>query len=290
MLHNERGEYRTLSIPELKQVPVTPRGERSNRWQGIQHGELVETLLRVIDDLFGFKPIDPLYAVSPNGACMLGKFTLGKTPKGKRKPAPINITGVPHEVRQTIGFTHSNDSKTAFTLACGGEVMVCTNGMVVGSHTFKRRHTTGLYLYDWIKEQFARAWDAIGSLYSGLFHFNDQEVTQRMHDTNLLELGRRNIVNWNRVGQIDREWRASGENPEHPFFARTLWSWYNCVTEIIKRMPIASQFRALESAFVTAKHMLSAKTRKELDAHESDVIDAVARPTTPVSPSEDEEK
>lgn len=256
--------YKTHDRSTLHSVPVTPRGERSDRWLGIQHGELVDSLTTAIQQLFGFRPLNEKYLVSPNGAGLIGGFELGQysvgNPDAHKGIRPVLMCSEPQEVGAAIGFTHSNDSRQQLNVVAGGRVFLCSNGVVAGETKMKRRHTTGLKLLDWLLEGLKGFWDGLKSGFDRLASLRDVRINPRQHDDNLLRLGRSHILPWRLVGVADTLWNKSNHlfspawleeqttgtnNADKWGWQSSAWDWYNTVTHIIKRLSPAVQYRSL---------------------------------------------
>ncbi len=252
MLFFERGSYNEHNTPtELHQYQVPPPPSAKSRWRGVSHYDLATAIIDNFDKHFDVVPIKQTYAVSPNGMTMLGTMELGR--RIRHGVEPLQIPGIPHETNQSIGFIHSNDRRKSLNVCYGGSVMVCTNGMVVGSETWKRKHTTGLFIKDWIADCLTSMWENMQTTSKKIQHLTNHEVSKKEHDDNLLYMGRQGILPWKWVGEIDREWDTASTSETHPFNSGTAWDWYNCTTEIIKKIPTALQFTALERCYNVAR-------------------------------------
>ena len=187
MLSIMTGTYdKVSSVSQLKKIPVSDRQwgklSRSDRWKGIQHGELVETVWKVLDDLYSFKPLNPIFAVAPNGSGFIGGFELGREvgSKGSKTIEPMIIEGIPQKTSYAMGLKHSNDSRSALKTCIGGRVAICDNGMVSASEVWKRKHTIGLNLRDWLTEKLANFMDQrqlAGSLSAALPNMKSPKET-----------------------------------------------------------------------------------------------------------------
>jgi hypothetical protein len=277
--------YHQRTLEELANVPVTPRGNRGNRWKGIQHAELVQCIVKAIKDLFDFRPMNERYCVSPNGAVLIGGFELGKesitSELGRGRESirktlePVLMCTDPQQVGAALGFKHSNDSKSALTIAGGGSVFLCENGVVSGEDKFTRKHTTGLRLMDWILEGLKKFWDKLTSSWKDVENLKTQMVTPHDHDSMLLGLGRRRVLPWRLLGDADRLWNEAryegrigwlpeGTPAQNWGFTGSLWDWYNVVTHIIKRLSPSVQFRALKTAMSICQQCLTSSVTVSL--------------------------
>jgi hypothetical protein len=257
--------FRALTRPELKTIPITDRGDRSERWMGIQHGNLADTIVKVLGDLFSLHPLNERYYVSPNGSCLFGGFSLGQSPRDHLLLCSEG-TDVPQEVGASIGFTHSNDSEKSLRVVAGGQVFLCSNGIVSGSTTLRRKHTTGLRLYEWIRDGLADFLSKLRSAWKSVTNLRFSKMSAADHDRGLLELGRQQLIPWSQLGKLDRLWRVSVEEnvgawlPENPSawaFEGSVWDWYNAVTHIAKTLSPGSQLEALEKSLTLAQSYTS---------------------------------
>ena len=258
MLNLMTGGYNHMTLEDLKSIPVTARGERTERWQGVQHGELVNTMKTVLKDQYSFNTKNETYAVSPNGAAIIGGFEL----------ALLNYQsvqmGLPQHTSFSVGFIHSNDSRKALTLCFGGRVALCENGMVVSDYTLKRKHTKGLYLRDWLREGFAGLTHEISKAQVELNKMATIPVnTGRHHDEMLVKLGREGVIPWRLLGEVDKGWHDAHEKGAIPGVEKERWDewnfqgsmldWYNCVTHTAKKIPPANQLTSLKKSYDLVK-------------------------------------
>ena len=245
-------------IKSLKGVPITPRNDRSDRWKGIQHGELVESLWEVMDDLYNYKPVNPVFAVAPNGAALIGGFELSKLEKGKLKP--LLVKGIPQKTTYAFGMLHSNDSRKAAKFCIGGRVALCMNGLVSASEIWKRKHTKGLFLKDWLREKFSLFMDKRELAGAQTAALVEQSVTRKSWDNLVLRLCRESVLPWRLAGQLDKSWSLARDNEivswvpgdqgaEKWDFNANLWDAYNAITHTSKDVPPAKQLDTLEKSF-----------------------------------------
>ena len=288
------GSHVKTDLAGLRKVKVTPKGDRTDRWMGIQHAELVEALSATLKDRFGLIAIEPTYAVSPNGASMIGGFQLGKQSAKAKNPSPLVIPGLPQKTIQAIGFSHSNDSRKALKLAMGSRVFLCDNGAVWGQMVMKRKHTTGLSLSDWLGDGVEVLLSKNDSFVKVAQMLASHPMSFTQHEQSMLYAGRYNYLDWSLLGFVDRYWRKAlglrpapsrhnedelitdvGEelpwiNPEHGKaadwkFESSLLDWYNCANHVCKKISPAEQLESLEGLFKVAVRGLPSKLQKEAD-------------------------
>jgi len=235
-IHKSRG-FKTTTLSELENVPVTPRGERSDRWQGVQHAELVRSIGDGFENI-GMKPKDVQLTVQKSGHGLVGAFIFD-TPEQNRIP------GAP-DMDLACGFIHSNDSRRALHGAVGNQVSICGNGMCSGEFTWSRKHTNRLTIEEWVQmgiEQYAGSIERNQERVSVLV---DTPMNVRSADRALVEMGQRKILSWKRIGQVDQLWR----NPAHEEFREpTAFNFYQAFNEVVKETPMQSQFHTLRRGF-----------------------------------------
>lgn len=242
--------YQKYTLQELNRVDVTPKGKRSDRWQGIQHGELVKGLQKTLGTLFDAQPTNEQYLVSPNEAVLIGGFEL------QRHGKPIELSP---GVGASIGFVHANDSSRSLTVLAGGRVFLCSNGAIVGEIKFQRKHTSGLHLGDWLESNLERFLpDLKRTFEERMIPLHNTKVNRPKHDKLLLELTRNDIVPWRLGGDLDRIWEraASGEGLDWVAesdqdawgFKGTKWDYYGAVSHVIKQLSPNGQIRSLSEA------------------------------------------
>ena len=254
MLNLMTGGYDQMTIEQLRTVPMTARGERSGRWQGIQHGDLVDTMQSVLKREHSSLIEKATYAVSPNGAAVIGGFELMDL-----DGAPREIDGLPQKATQSVGFVHSNDSRKALTLCFGARVMLCNNGMVCADVVVKRKHTKGLFLKEWLTTGLRELKDNAIINQEKMKDLTTWKVTPRTHDSMLLALARRKILPWRLIGDVDKcwknavdgnvDWVLDQEQQGDWNFEGSHLDWYNAATHVAKRIPPVGQLSALRQSF-----------------------------------------
>lgn len=264
MFHLYKGSYEIHENPEpLKSIPVTPRGQRSQRWQGVPHYDFVTTIHSVLKRLFDLYPQREQYAVSPNGAVLLGGFELVDS-HGQPLRGPDELQ---NGIIYSMGFRHGNDSSRAVECSAGASVSVCENGMLTGEDRWRHKHTTGLRLFEFIKGGLKGFLDKIKEAGKRALNLQYSAVdpNDTMHDTGLLYLARKGILPWRLIEHVDANWRLSGDQSDDPFHPRNWWSWYNIVTDVAKRLPISQQYDALNRAFLLSEGLAGVRGWSEVE-------------------------
>lgn len=287
MLSLSRKAFCPMTIKELKSVPITPRGDRTDRWQGVNHGELAEGVIHTMGELFEVKPINPEFYISPNQAICVGHFGLGRDEilrdkKGRKRGTELRPIELLPGITAELGFRHGNDSSRALEIYPGGMVKVCTNGLVlitgVGGWTHpdralmdeiakvtpRRRHTKNLHLGDWLKEELSEFLPTLEAITGRqLAPLHESKIDPKQHEHGMIELARKDIIPWKYAGNMDELWTkavkgesigwvSEGYAPEDWGFDGTKWDWYGCCTHVIKMRSPVQQFRALQGALSLA--------------------------------------
>lgn len=249
MLNVMTGNYKSMTESELNSVPVTDRGNRSQRWQGIQHGELISAFRTVFEDV-GLTPINERYYMSPSQATVVGGFDIG------RDDGDVVIPGLPQRTVHSFGFLHDNSSKHALRCTAGGTVSICSNGMVSGMSTWKHKHTSGLNLLPFLRHHVTAYASNMMDTERLFRSFTKHTVSRDVFDEALLCLGREGILPWRLLGLVDRHWENPEDNPN--FAGDTVWDWYNTVNEVAKKLSAMDQFPALAKTSSLAQRFLGA--------------------------------
>lgn len=238
------GNYQKLSRNDLHHIPITPRGQRSHIWKGIQHGELIEQILDVLRSDFGITPGCEQYAVSPNQSVLIGSLSLLHDGK------PMLADQSPNPLQYCLGIRHSNDSRYAVTGVAGGQILVCENGIVAGQDKWKAKHTKNFSIRKFVLDGISRFFDRIKSLNESLNTLSGTELSTEEFDLLLLKLARGKILPWRLLGEVDRLWLNPTDNPH--FCGPTLWDWYNTTNSVIKRLPLIDQLDSLNRSYQLA--------------------------------------
>jgi hypothetical protein len=229
------------SREDLHAIPVPDRsGEVSERWQGIQHGDLADRLTDGAGKI-GLAVSKDQWAVSDDGSRLFGCLDL----------APDQSLGIdlPSGVGLALGIRHSNDSRFALRVIVGGRVRICSNGIFSSEFApaVVRRHTIGVDLNQIINSGLSRF---IEQARHGLTEQVDalrrvDMSNDRRADDILLRSARQKIVAWSALGKIDDLWH----NPPHEEFrARDGWSLLNAYTEFCKNLGPMGQSRVMQGA------------------------------------------
>jgi hypothetical protein len=128
---------------------------------------------------------------------------------------------------------NAHDQAFAAGVAAGMQVLVCSNLSFAGDIVFKRRHTVNV-----MRDLPLMIRDAIDSL-QGLWQRQKQQV-EAYRNTRLLDRAAHHltisaldagVISGSRIPKVLSEWRE----PKHQDFRpRTVWSFFNAITENLK--------------------------------------------------------
>lgn len=225
-------EVHLTTREELRNVPVTEKGNRSNRWMGVQHGEFIDALesearTRRIEFL------NENWNLSKDGADLVGSMNL-VLPNDMNLPAPTGMDFA-------IGIRHSNAGRSAIQVGVGATVFICTNGCFSAEYILKRKHTSGLVIADLAIAALDIFLNGAPSVSAMVGEFQSVAITDDMAAWFILQATQK-ILPSSYAGDVWTEWVS----PQHDDFApRTVWSLYNGFTEVAKKLTPVSQYRLL---------------------------------------------
>lgn len=214
------------TLEQLKKIPLLRPANAGSVWQGIKHSDLVDA---ITDE-----------CSSRRWKITASHLTLGKDQADLAGTFQLEIEGIdmPKGQALELGFLTSNAMRRALKLVVGSRVFVCNNGMVSGDIVLCKKHTTKFDLFaaltgacDEYRERAAQVPKLVKSLQQRILC--SDEV-----DHILCEAGRQGIMNWQRIGLVDAEFRE-------PTYAenggQTSWALLNAFTHIVKRCPPLQQ-------------------------------------------------
>lgn len=233
--------YRPTTMQELENVPITDRGRRTDRWQGVQHADLVRSMQQGFENM-GMVPKETRLSLQATGAGLVGAFLFDT-------PEALRIEDAP-DMDLSCGFVHSNDSRRALHGAVGANVSVCGNGMCTGEFVWSRKHTNRLEIDEWVRMGIERFTDSLVHNREQIAALVETYIHSTQANTTLVQLGRKKVLSWKRVGQVDEMWR----NPPHEEFRdRTAFNFYQAFNEVVKEVPMQQQFTKLRQGFQVVK-------------------------------------
>ncbi len=214
-----QGGGEAATIENVKEIPI-PKATRT--YQPVSHEQLSTMLLQMAAHLLpGFTHDNSQYGLAAEGNKMFGVHTFksGETSMGL-----------------AIGFRNSYDRSMSLGVVVGSSVLVCSNLVLSGDITLLRKHTlhvqkdmqsmalSAIYKSQQVYHEILRDAEAMR-----LLALNDDNAHRMLG----LVYGR-GIITPRQIPVALREWQT----PQHEDFSpRTVWSFYNAITEALKSSP-----------------------------------------------------
>lgn len=241
---------------ELRQID-TPPATRSHRPVG--HADVADAVLRVARER-GFEVLKETWTVKGGasypqpgervpmpGARMFGAVDFKPTNELLRQ---AGIPAMPDSLVPSIGIRNSHDKSFSLSVLCGAHVLVCSNGMLVGEHHVRRKHTSGINLFQQIELAIDAFVNCTGEIVRQVNTLSNESVTESQAHHLIVEAAREGAFSSSQILDIVREY----EEPAHADFKpRNRWSLYNACTEVMKKQSPARQadgFRGLNRALL----------------------------------------
>ncbi len=251
MLHKGARDVQRSQLSRFKAPPKT------KTWSPIGHDEVVSAVIGAAEGL-GYEIRNERWGVM-DGA--LYEQTPGKTEMSKVdlpgarlygfldfKPVPGLET--PRGMGLSMGIRTSFDKSYGQVLMFGGRVFICDNGVLIGEHEIKRKHTSQFDLRPLVVQAFGKLEDSARSLRN----MHTELVGRALSDTEakslIVDLADAGAISSGHVLPVHKEYTE----PKHEEFRdRNAWSLYNATTEVMKRQPTPRQvegFKALNRVLV----------------------------------------
>jgi hypothetical protein len=201
---------------EADDVYQAPTPEATRTHTPIPHGNMLSAVREVlrVNDL---EAKQEAHALSPDRMRYFGMLEIGS----RNDP----------EFSHILGIRNSHDKRFAAGITMGTQVMVCDNLAFSGDITLTRRH---------VGDAFGVVVDQLLRLVRELpaYMENTEVVYSRYKATPLRSLSKitvealdAGVITGSMIPKVLKEYRE----PRHEEFApRTLWSWFNAVTEVAK--------------------------------------------------------
>lgn len=215
---------------ELYQVPVP---KPTNTYCPVSHQDIIEAVLEQVDKS-NLIVKDEIYNINAGGDKVMGRML---------------IQSQDEELGMMLAFKNSYNKSMSLGFAAGGNVFICSNGMVVGDVRVIHKHTWG------VKREIERAISETKDYMH--YKFNDLlEAKNWMKDMERPSLKRTaelmgkmyfedNIITANQLGVVKRELEevynpeksaqivTDGKESGH-FYGDSMWDFYNNITESLK--------------------------------------------------------
>ena len=156
----------------------------------------------------------------------------GVTPDGLRFFGVLQLESKYGDYTDVVGLRNSNDKAFPVGVSYGSQVFVCDNLAFVGDNVVKRRHTAKLLrdLPGLVMEMISPLTDVREKQYQTIEAYRGLEVDRQLADLIIMEAFRQEIINVQRIAEVEREW----ENPAYDDFQdRNAWSLFNAFTHVL---------------------------------------------------------
>jgi hypothetical protein len=223
---------RTLQRSDLARfpVPVAPPWSAANsRWTPIPHARLADAVVRGAAR-HGLGVGREAWDVLGGGHTLLGCIVF--------EP----LADWPAGIVPSIALRHSNAGRHALGLAIGAQVLICSNGLLLGDHVLSHRHLPGLDLDTLADELFAAFETGRNNVPNWVDELKSRQVTPKEQDQIMLHAARSGVVSWSLLKHVDQ---ARNEPRCEEFGRTTAWALYNAFTEALKNRAPHAQWRTL---------------------------------------------
>lgn len=220
---------KNATLEDLRKVELVPPKGAGSHWQGIQHGELVDT---IIDEcrLKGWQPGDMAFSLARKGADMVGAVEL-RMP-GLEPPEGMGFN---------VGIVTSNARRKSLQLMVGATVTICHNGLATGQVVVKRKHTGAFDL----SEEIDRGLDDYAKQAAGMAQQVERLRSLTISNAKAAEIigqaGQEEIMARGRLWDVAREFMA----PSHDHGLGTGWTLLNAFTLVAKQSPPSQQMQSM---------------------------------------------
>ena len=202
-----------------KALALVPTPSPTETWQPIPHETYVHRIEQALPD-YGLSVVQEAHAITHDGTRYFG---LVQVQNGCSSP----------DYTWVLGLRNSHDKSLPAGLVAGSQDFVCDNLAFSGEVQISRKHTPNI-----LRDLPGLVGNALTRLL-GLFRFQDQRVERYKsvhlgdadaHDLTIKALDS-GVVCASKIPEVLKEWR---EPRYREFEPRTVWSWFNGVTETAK--------------------------------------------------------
>jgi len=226
---------RIVTREQLGSIPTPPP---TDTWQPVPHKEVVDALDAALA-IRGYTVVHEEFAVNKGGKRLYGMYTF----------AP---DGHPDWVK-CLGFQNSHDKSMAVRTAVGVRVLVSDTTCIGGEMVIRRKHTSGLELYEHVKEAMGQLVPRFEQLESNIQRLQETQMSPMLAKALVVGMAQKGCIASADIVPIVNEY----EKPQYPAFApRTEWSLYNSITEVAKKFQpqkAYSCYRGLAEIFQLAE-------------------------------------
>jgi hypothetical protein len=200
------------------QIDTVHAPPATHTWTPVAHGDVVDMVEQSITGS-GLEITDRQFALARSGQRMFGTITLA----GGTDYATV------------IGVRNSHDKSFPVSFCLGSRVFVCDNLAFSAEVVVKTKHSRLVLdrLPRLVNEGVARLIEKRGHQARRIEAYKESEVRglPHLHDL-VLRSYRANAIPARAISEVLDEY----DSPQHPEFAEpTLWSYFNSVTEVLKK-------------------------------------------------------
>ena len=202
-----------------KALALVPTPRPTESWLPISHETFVQQIEEALPS-FGLSVVQEAHAITHDGSRYFGLIQVQNGCSSD-------------EYTWVLGARNSHDKTIPAGLVAGSQIFICDNLAFSGEVQISRKHTPNI-----LRDLPGLVDNALTRLL-GLFRFQDQRVERYKsvhlgeadaHDLTIKALDS-GVVCASRIPDVLHEWRE----PRHAAFEpRTVWSWFNGVTETVK--------------------------------------------------------
>lgn len=204
----------------LKNITGAPIPEKTESYTPISHGSIITQIYNICE-ANRLEIVDSSYQCNKDYSKVTGKYTLSLKDD---------------DIGCMIAFQNSYDKSLSVKFAMGASVFICSNGMVLGEHTLKRKHTgdSDRELSHFIDRSIAHSLDDFTETIA--FRDNMKSINLKSDTVNALvgELFMAdNLLRTEQLTFIRNEY----QNPTYDYKVdkNNLWNIYNLFTDSIER-------------------------------------------------------
>lgn len=216
---------KVLSVQVLKKAAQIRPEKAGKYWQGIDHYALLTAIYEEAT-VRSWVMTDTRMTLSKTGT----EFAASWKIETRKFSSP--------DMSLSIGVVNSNSRRRALKLVGGAVVTVCNNGLAIGDMIRSSKHTTGFDLKTTVKDAFD-AFDTESEKFPDLVQDLKKRNLNSLETSRILvEAGRRKLMPWSRLGEVDKEFQNS-RFPE--FRDDSCWALLNAFTWVVKKNPAVHQ-------------------------------------------------
>lgn len=236
------GRQVVLDREQLHRISVPRRSDVSNRWAGVQHGVLADTIVEELKRRH-LKIVNETWYCNPTQTDLFGAIDVRPVTQSLKNR--LSLAGIGQGADFSVGVRHSNCGRYSISLIAGARITVCANGMFSGEIFFRRKHYAGVDLGEEVKRAVSRYLEECSLLASKVISMQCNFLTEEqpgLPELTMMEAVRREILGVQFLRTVDDLWTQ----PRHKEFEpRNSWSLYNAFTGAAREMSPPSQVKLL---------------------------------------------